>query len=102
MLLNSCCYWMVSCICNTLVLIDITITIILQWLQSMKKKKTCNYLLATYIIFQCSFIDIGFEIIIQWLQSMKRKTCKLSTNKTYKICDDHCCVHEAIWIKCRN
>ena len=65
MLLNSCCYWMVSCICNTLVLIDITIEIILQWLQSMKKKKTCNYLMATYIIFQrCFIFAVGFKIII--------------------------------------
>ena len=68
-------------------------------------KKTSNYLLVSYhIIFQCSFMNVGFEIIMQWLQSMKRKTCKLSMNKLccYKVCDDHCCVHKAISIKCRN
>ena len=49
-------------------------------------------------------MNVGFEIIMQWLQSMKRKTGKLSMNKLfcYKVCDDHCCVPEAISIKCRN
>ena len=49
-------------------------------------------------------MNVGFEIIIQWLQSMKRKTCKLSINKLCccKVCDDHCCVHEAISIECPN
>ena len=48
-------------------------------------------------------MNVGFEIIMQWLQSMKRKTCKLSINKLCccKVCDDHCCVHVAISIKCR-
>ena len=75
----------------------------MQWLQSMKK--TSNYLLVSnHIICLCSFMNVGFEIIMQWLQSMKRKTGKLSMNKLccYKVCDDHCCVHEAISIKCRN
>ena len=75
----------------------------MQWLQSMKK--TSNYLLVSnHIICLCSFMNVGFEIIMQWLQSMKRKTGKLSMNKLccYKVCDDHCCVPEAISIKCRN
>ena len=38
---------------------------------------------------------------MQWLHSMERKTCKLRSNKICKVCDDHCCVHEAISFKCR-